>query len=230
MSYGLSYSLVMALVSQTEFARLAGVSQPAISKAITAGLLTVSGKKVDTNGPSTVEYLRRRGSIEAGHETAPNSSPTGVTRKRNTPASPPKPQGRKMVTDEIDEYLDDEDDSRSMPVLRKGTKAYVDYQLTQQRAFALSLKNMEVVGKIFSREIFDKYFWNPWESMSQQWQTDLPRTIAAMIFPMVTSGSTQHDIEVTIRKLLSQTIKGCKARMIRGLDSLITIEEEKYKK
>lgn len=52
-------SMVKKLVSKSEFARLAGVSAPAVTKALRSGLRdAVDGKRIDAAHPAAVKYLQ----------------------------------------------------------------------------------------------------------------------------------------------------------------------------
>ena len=71
-------------VSKAEFAKLAGVSKPAISKALRGKLAAaLVDDRVDIDHPASVEYLRTRG------KTVPARAPTKPPKKGSKP--PPAP-------------------------------------------------------------------------------------------------------------------------------------------
>lgn len=171
---------------------MAGVSQPAIAKAIKKGKLTVSGKLVDTDGPETVEYMRVRDMVRAG--TAPNKDR----------------RGDEFPIDK-ESYGTTDDGPVALPP--KGTIQRANLELTEARKMQVMIKNKKEIGELVERKFVEEAVFVPIDTMAVQWNTDVPKTIAAQLFASINGGATEKEAEDQIRTLLSSTIKAMKGKL-----------------
>jgi hypothetical protein len=181
----------MALVTKSEFAKLAGVKKPSVSYAVGRGLIAVVDDKIDTENPVTITYLRRnRGAVK------PKS--TG----KKMPRRPPKPPPTGLTDDDDDEVLD-----RNKWELKK--------IIEQTRGF--ELKNAETEGRLVSFDLVEKGVFGPIETCWIRMLADGSKTIAAQIHPMIMGGATIEETELFIQKQIGTYIKATKKQVKKTL-------------
>jgi hypothetical protein len=185
------------LLSKTEFAKQCGVSQPAISKLIRYGKLTIVDGKVDLEGPDTVEYIRKRGEVSAGDRRNPN-----VGGGHGEPVSVPEPyQGQGQAQPQGKGMM---------------SRAMVDLAKAQQDFLWKKLKNEEKIGTLAERAQVMK-MWSAVETAFVRMLNDGAHTIAAECWPMAKGSQSIEQGEVAVRKILSGFIKSCKVQVKRAL-------------
>jgi hypothetical protein len=109
------------IISKIEFAKMVGVSRPAITKACKADRLGMIGKKINLNHRKTQEYIQ----AQKERVNKPKSAPKKKSVKKPPPIKKPTPQPpepeQSQELPEIQEF--DEDDGYSLPA---GIKRFED--------------------------------------------------------------------------------------------------------
>lgn len=178
----------MKIVTQKEFAELAGVSPPAVSKAIKAGKIPVTDRRrIDVEDEKCVEYLASKGvNLSAPeHEQKP-------ARKILV--------GRSAMFSQR-ERQDDDDNGSFAPSRRdlEMKKLAADAQFRE-------LKNAQMESRLVAREAIVRGVWNPLETFLVRILTDGAKTMAATVHPLVKSDGTREEVEVALRQELTSFI------------------------
>lgn len=188
------------MLSQGEFAKIAGVSQQGISKAVKAGKITFVGGKVDTEGAETIEYLRQRSEVKAGHRQEPNRRPAPRPVQQN-----PEPE---------------ETDSNMPAPPPRGSKAYFDLALMRERVLSARMKNALQVGELILRDTFERGIWSPINACWVQMLSDVPKSLSVQVASAVKAGAEVVEIEGMIRKAMSSAINAARTKCADTLERI----------
>lgn len=191
----------MKIVTQKEFAELAGVSPPAVSKAIKAGKIPVTDRRrIDVEDEKCVEYLASKGVNLSAQE--PEQKPN---RKISV--------GRSAMFSKRDRQDDDDDDAGSFAPSRR------DLEMKKLAADAQfrELKNAQMEGRLVARDVMIQGVWNPIETFLVRILSDGAKTIAATVHPLVLSDGTKEEVEVAIRQELTSFIVPLKEAIQKAL-------------
>lgn len=120
--------LMMRLLSQRKFAEEAGVSQPAIVKAVKAGKLSIINGKIDADGSLTREYLQQRNDVKSGNVDNPDHASATYRQSANT------------------------------PIAEGNSRATLDAMIKIEQRRKLQLSNAEKIGTLISRSMVDRCF------------------------------------------------------------------------
>lgn len=83
----------------------------------------------------------------------------------------------------------------------------------------LELKNAEREGKLVLRETVDRAVFNPINTVFVRLLTDVSKTMAANVVPMVKGGAMVEEIEKHIREQHSTVLKNLKKQMAAALET-----------
>ena len=184
----------MRPLGKSQLAKIAGVSPAAVTKAIKKGrLVETEDGKVDQDHPLTIEYLSR--SLQRQRKAAADD------------AAMPKPRakggGRKPAADVSDLVQREQ-------ILKLKDK--------EQVILTRKLKNAQMIGTLVLRDAVFRGVVNPIQTTFIRMLTDLSKTLAAQIVPLVKGGADEDEIEEFIRKGHSGLIKSLKKQLRQALD------------
>lgn len=180
--------MVNRYLKKKEFADLAGVSQPAISKLIRKGSIPVtSGKKIDIEDLTVKAYLKTKGiDLSAPKPKPPNRPPPANQGGR------PRSPGR------------DERDNLELK------KLAADTQFREVRT-------AQMEGRLVAREAMVSGVWNPLETFLTRLLSDGAKTIAAKVYPIGRSGGTVEEAESEVKKQMTTLIGPLRRSIQRAL-------------
>ena len=190
--------MVVRTITKTDLARLAGVSQAAISKAVRHGKIPVlTDGSIDADAPECVSYI----SAKSGRKKQPykknkNLKPTSVSED---------------VTHQVHNIFDPDDE-----IGIAARKLAMELQRLSEQTQNMMLKNAQLEGKLVSRDVFESRIWNPTETFLSRLLSDGVKTIVAKIMPMARNGESRQNCEIAVRKELSSLVKSFKAAMTRS--------------
>jgi len=177
----------MKLVSKKDFAELAGVSRPAISKAVRQGRIPVTADgAIDADAKECKAYLSAK------------------SKRVKAKAKRPRPK-KKPTAPKVDEVASAAD---RLTLERRKLAAQ-----TQQ----IELKNAQIEGRLVAREVMISGVWNPLETFLVRILTDGAKTMAATVHPLVKSDGTREEVEVALRQELTSFIVPLKESIQRAL-------------
>jgi len=198
----------MNLVSKKDFAELAGISKPAVSKMVRIGKIPVTDDgKINIDDTVCREYLKTKGAnldTEKKKPESPGNRAAMFARR--------KKQGKSI-------------DLKSEPDKRKKGKTLSDVMsrrdLEMQKLAAqaqnLELKNAQIEGRLVSREAMVRGVWNPLETFLVRILTDGVKTMASTVHPLVKSDGTREEVELALRSELTSFIQPLKESIQKAL-------------
>lgn len=227
--------------TRSDFARRAGVSPAAITKAC-KGILKPAciGTRLDLDHPASIAYLKSKGkdadppgkpskpqkrraeqtasrpttTSEAGSEPPRRPRPT-----RKSPASPPAELERAVVTSaEIESYA-----YLSLEELtqRFGTaivfRDWLDARKKISEIREKDLKNDETEGRLIERELVRTHVFGAIEASNRRLLGDAPKTIARRLYALAKSGAAVEEAEKVAREIIASQLKAVKATAVRVL-------------
>jgi hypothetical protein len=231
--------MAQRLVGKAEFGKLAGVSKPAISKALRGELrAALVGDRIDANHAAARAYLGKRGK-SLPPAAAPTSPPKRRPRAAAAPTDPaestesaqPEPTGRRRRRGlpaprverveqlaEIEEYA--ELTIREL-VERWGTvRTYVDLLgalKTIEDIRKTQLHNEETEGSLISRDLVRTHLFGLVDAVFKRLLSDVPRTIAGRVLALAKSSGTLEEAEKVVREQISSQLAPMKATALRVL-------------
>jgi hypothetical protein len=210
-------------VTKTAFARMAGVSGPAISKQLRTGALKESlfGEQIDINHPSAINYLRGK-----NKRPAPPGSDTLVVDidQTNNEGGFDLPEGSLhgwasgMKPDEIEQCLNMTlrqifmkfgTDDRFLNFL-KAVKQIEDIKEKQ-------LKNEATKGDTVNREFVRTHIFGMIESIFSRIVNDSPPTIVSQVVQSREAGQSNEELTELVTKLLSAQVVAIKQKATTAL-------------
>jgi hypothetical protein len=231
------------LVSKLEFAARAGVSKPAISKALKGELrAALVGERLNIDHPAAAAYLRKHGKATGKPATA-----RAPTRKRKAPrAAPAAPtEGAHLDEEQLAEPTEPRPGARSAPQLKNGQELeilvahgyedltirevaerwgtltgyadFVDVRKTISETTKVDLQNEEKRGSVISREMVHKSIFGALDGMFSRLLGDMPRTITGRLYALAVSGAPREQAEQETRNLISSQLLPVKARAAKAL-------------
>lgn len=225
------------LVSRSAFARLAGVSPAAITKACKSSLAgSCIGKRIDLESTEAQTYLQKRGIDPTGHRPkatkkpskTPKPRPSSTATEDDSPAKPKRKRRPREVDDrsiaidvdfeEIEAYAHL---SLSELVAKFGTvtsfKDWLDARKKISDIREKDLRNDELEGRLISRELVRTHVIGAIEAGNRRLLTDSPKTIARRLYALVNSGASAEEAEKTVREIISSQLKPVAATAARVL-------------
>ena len=123
-------------------------------------------------------------------------------------AATPKPRakggGRKLDPEAQDDFA-----------LERRLKIENQKQIVLQR----KLKNAETIGKLMLREHVERWIAGPIQTTFVRMLTDLSKSLAGQLVPMVKGGAVEEEVEIYIRDEHSTLIKSLKKKMKTALEN-----------
>lgn len=218
----------MRPVSRAEFARLAGVSSPAITKASKGKLAPACvGDRIDVDHPAAKAYLGDGRAAARVSARAPTKSPKQAqARTTQPPASrrgaekpnPKAPPNRPRSTRSSETAVEHTDDFElyADTTLRELVEQFGTIRSLRDCVEALKkiedtrgkrLDNDELEGKLVSREAVRTHIVGAMHSVFERLLRDAPRTLVARLAPMAKSGEANEVQERVARELISSILK-----------------------
>jgi hypothetical protein len=206
------------LISRAELARLAKVSDVAISKACKARLAPACvEKRIDLDHPAVLDYLASKG-------VAP---PRKLESEPPPPPAEERPSRRELADDDEDEDAEDLDVEHFADLTlrqltdRFGTKVRFKDWLDARKKIAdiqeKDLKNDETTGRLIERELVRTHVFGAIEASNKRLLQDAPKNIARRIYAMAAANVPAEEAERTVREIIGSNLAAVKATAVRVL-------------
>jgi hypothetical protein len=232
---------VSSPVSRAEFARIAGVSAPAITKASKGQLAPACvADRIDLDHPAAKDYLAMKGRSLASPDRLTTKGRKG---SMSTPAEPtPTAKGRRKVDSRSTAARRDDGRSKDIPIekteefeqyadltLRECVDRFGTFRAMLDMANVLKkiedtrgrrLANDETEGHLVSREAVRTHIVGAMHAAFERLLRDVPRTISQRLYPLAKSGATLEQGETLARELVGSTLQPAldqSVRMVRKL-------------
>lgn len=227
------------LASKAEFARLAGVSRPAITKAC-KGVLAAAlvDDRIDLNHPAAKRYLigdaaPKKSPATPGKRTA--RAPTkkaaavkSVPRQRTKPSRPrkklPKPTPPHRPSpklnsdgscDELAEWTLEQIVEQFGSI--RSYKDILEAHEKRERARKNRLDNEKTEGQLIERERVRTHVLGFIEASHKRILGDASKTIASRTMALVRSGANLQEVERFVRETLGATLRPARDAAVRNL-------------
>ncbi len=231
------------LISRTEFARIANVTQAAITKACNGRLSAAChGVRIDVAHAAAQAYLAHRLGADAarGQPGQPKTpvngaaappAPTGPGRNGSAapPAVGPATGGKepvRLVSREVTNINDVADMTIRQVVSKFGTvtafKDWLGALRTIEEVREKNLRNAETDGNLISIRLVQTHVMGALESGYRRLLTDSPKTIARQVYAAAKADVPIEDAENLVRESISSQLKPMKdaaAKSLRGHSS-----------
>jgi hypothetical protein len=206
---------VARLISRAELARLAKVSDVAVSKACKGRLAPACvEKRIDVDHPAVLDYLASKG-------VAP-------PRKPESEPPPAEPEFSVSFDDGEDEGGAEDLDVEHFADLtlrqltdRFGTKTRFKDWLDARKKIAdiqeKDLKNDETTGRLIERELVRTHVFGAIEASNKRLLQDAPKNIARRIYAMAAANVPAEEAERTVREIIGSNLAAVKATAVRVL-------------
>jgi len=219
------------LITQVEFARLAGVSTSSITKAIESGgelCEALVGTSIDIESPAAAAYIERR----VAHHFDPDFTAPHITR-----ADSPKAK--------IEEYYEgkspEEIRREELDALAEDIRALADMSLAElvfhfgsDERFLAWLKSIDQIekiegrrirncvanGELVKRELVHVGIFMPLDAAFRGLLSDGAKNISTKVAAMVRAGCEQVETEEYVAEVLGSYLNTARAKMQRCLSSL----------
>lgn len=215
------------LYTRADFARLAGVSGAAVTKACKGQLAPASvAKRIDVDHPAAVAYLEGHGvsppvAIHARPEPFAAESPLrdrgDLRDARPSRGAPDQPLDASSEPD-IESLADL---TLRELIERYGTetqfKDWLDALKKIEDIREKRLKNEETEGRLIERELVKTHVFGAIEASNRRLLGDAPKTIARRVYAQAKSGTTLEEAESTVREIISSQLRPVKATAARVL-------------
>ena len=185
----------MSRMTQSAFAKMVGVSRAAIAWQIKAGNLSLVNGKIDTDDPVVSNYIALKASEKPKPQASQNKAPR---RSTSVPSSSVAVSPADDITGGLSKH---EWETRRAAAATQNTQ----------------LKNAQLEGRLVAREVIERGFFIPVETMFNRLLREGAKTIAAKVLPLVKSGAPVEDVEVEVRKRLTAFIRPAKEEMKRAI-------------
>lgn len=209
------------LVSRSEFARMAGVSPGAVTRASLKSLKAAChGDRINIDHPDAVSYLARHES----RRTSGKKAKRGRTKRRSTRAKAPKTapnpdaSGHDSSTEALTRYrhqtleqlTDQFGTDRTFRDWLQALKKIEDIRKAR-------LDNEETEGRLMRRELVRTHIFGAVERSNQRLLGDAPKTIAQRLYAAARSGQSLEEAERIVRAVVSTHLEEVQKAAIRLL-------------
>jgi hypothetical protein len=233
------------LISRTELARMAGVTQAAVTKACKGPLRgACEGVRIDASHESVQAYLAKHGAqeppqlaAETAHArtsspkkpptnaAAPTGSAKGAKSERATPPGVSPSTGARepvrLVAREVRDVSEVADMTIRQVVQKFGTvTAFKDWLAalrTIEEVREKNLRNAETDGNLISVRLVRTHVMGAIESGNRRLLSDSPKTIARMVYAAAHSQKPIEEAEKMVRDIISSQLKPMKDAAARTL-------------
>lgn len=228
-------------VSRAEFARIAGVSAPAITKA-SKGLLAPAcvADRIDLDHPAAKAYLKSKGRV------LPSPDREAAKRKKRAPSAKPEPTKATLraLPEDARSTAVRRDDGRTKEIpierteeferyadltLRECVERFGTFRAMRDVAEVLKkiedtrgrrLQNDETEGHLVSREAVRAHIVGAMQVAFERLLRDAPKSIVQRLFPMAKADGTLEEGEAVARELIGSTLKPALDQTIRAVRKL----------
>lgn len=196
-------------MTRAEFARIAGVSASAVSKACKAKLRrAVVGRRIDLDHEDAVAYLENRGIDPTSVRESPPKS------RKPAPAERPPPLDIAAPA-EIAELTIRE------VVRRFGTQTRFRDWLQALKAIEdiqeKRLRNETANGRLIERELVKTHVFGAIDATNRRLLADTPRTVAQRIYAMARSEAPVEEAEKVVREAIASQLAPVRTSASRAL-------------
>lgn len=188
------------LISRTDLARMAGVSQTAITKQCKRTLAAaLVGDRIDLDHPAVQAYLAAHGRSDAAPPvtTKPTTRTaraptTGAKRARAGTAAPPPP-----TTSPVDERRQELDG--------------LEVANARARLRERELRNAEAEGRLIPKEPIRAHIFGAISTLYKRLLEDVPNTLASRLLSAGRSGATHEEGKAVVIEVLRGQLEAVKA-------------------
>jgi hypothetical protein len=218
------------LVSKSQLAKMAGLSKPAVSKAIKQGRLKDCFTEgfIDANHPEVVDFL------EKGRERTKSKRPgpkPGEKKKRyvsykdkdddNLPRQTDQDIGERVNELPTDLRLLVDKSLRELIELF-GTAQIMDgwlkNTLTIDKIYKQRIENAQKEGTLINRDVVLRGVVQPIDNAFRKLMTDFARQVARKVGPMAMAGRATEEIEMAVRDQMSDHLVKVKTSIEQSMD------------
>ncbi len=202
--------IMKKLVSRSEFARIAGITPGAVTKACKKNLAPATiGKRIDVNHPAAVEYLQRRD----GTTTTVNGwTAKNEAEKKQAIENLESVHGTAYLNMTLRGAVATFGRHPAFSDFLRATKLIED--INEKR-----LKNKKTMGELVSRDLIKTGIIDPINKMADLLLTDGAKTMARRTTEMNSAGRTLEEIEKFIVDQISSHIKQIKSETLKRLQN-----------
>jgi len=222
-------------VRKSEFAKLAGVSGAAVTKASATTLkAALVGRQIDRNHPDAIAYVKK-------HKQPDVIAVKKAVSKKVDGRSNPKHKAAARKSKRKKEEKDEGVIPGSLESLPEKIQALADQSLRElayvfgtdiafldwlkatreiERVHEARLKNQEKEGTLVHRELVKSGILDPIETLYSQILRDGAKTIAVKVMNLMEAGEPVEICEKAIRKELTSFIRPAKAKMERAIKGM----------
>jgi hypothetical protein len=214
--------------SRSEFARLAGVSPMAITKACRKALAPACERdRIRGNHPAAAAYLAAKGRALPATDGAPTASPAATRKQRGRPTTlrPAPRKGRATTTTRRPKQADPEPgqpraEATELEAFARLLRPLADRYGTARgfRDWLLALKDLEAIrakmleneeteGRLISRELVKTHVLGAVEAANRRLLTDSPKTIARRLYAACNGKVPVEDAEQMVREAISSQLR-----------------------
>jgi hypothetical protein len=195
------------VVSQSAFAKMAGVSRGAVTQALDGRLKPAAvGRRVDADHPAAIEYLQNQ-------QTTPIEM-TPEERDMFEKWAPGTPQTAsdiaRVKNKSIVEVVKQHGTQFQYFEWLKALKLIEDVTTSK-------LKNEQTTRGLISRELVEGHVMGLIDASWRKLLTDSAKNIAHRTHSLVKSGAEPEELEAAVREILSSQLKALKTKAIKTL-------------
>jgi hypothetical protein len=214
-------------VSRADFARIAGVSDVAVSKwAKGAGSAACIGKRIDRDHPVARAYLLSKG-VKVARPSAfnppmlatpppePKIAPARPVAERGTRARAPEP-APKIEPIDLEKSFDELADLTLRDFVSRygssqGAKDWLDALKKIVDIHEKDLKNAETEGRLIERDLVRVHVFGAIEASHRRLLADASKTIVVSLYPMARRGDSIDDGEKVVKDIIGKILEQVKS-------------------
>lgn len=200
----------MTYVNQTKFAKLAGVSGAAVSKAIKRGSVVLDREGIDTDNPINAKYLAGTGSTQQA-----------AARRPATTSKPAKEQGNRRGKPGAGRRYRSNEAAVGEAELKKSIEVEIKTVELQSK----KLKYFESVGHIVPSEAAISAFSRLSSVLQENFQT-LDERISDHLYSLVQDGGTVEEVAEVLRNEIDRSMKSTVATVAREVKDMRMAQTE----
>jgi len=226
----------MKLISRADLARLAGVSNGAITRVCKTHLSAAcQDDLIDATHPLVQAYIAKadlkrgprsdRGTGKVGGSAAKSVARPTTKRKAGRKSRYAPTEGRpEAPAPKLDEFgfcAAIQDLTAKEISERYGSNrnyvVWLDAYQKQQRARDLYIKNDESEGRLVARELVQVHIFGMIDALFRKLVTDVPTTLAAQLYGLAKAGSSLEQGKALAKEILAKQLLPAKVRAARVL-------------
>lgn len=202
------------MMTKAEFAKLCGVSKPAVTNACKRKLrAAVVDNQIDETHKAALDYRKkpRRVPNPGGRDGRSSSKPG--------PKTEPKLEGLEGLPKDIRDLVDWP--LRDLVEMFGTDIAFIEWLNATQKIEKIHearLKNETREGVLVDRDLVRKGVLDPLDTAHKKLLTDGSRTISRRVFAMAESGRSIEECETYVRESISKFLQGAKDKARRAIE------------